>query len=111
MKTSWYVKGVVKIRGFIPIARMSKRACELLYRNFGRQWNGHDEVVVPTLLNHYGLNLEDIGGEGEFVHPENRTRFYANTPENVGLAPGTLVCPPCIPKFPMLPGKLYHAIK
>ena len=111
LKTPFYIRNFDKIRGFLPIARMSKRACKLLYKKFGQQWNGHDEVVLPTILNHYGLSLEDMGGEGEFVRPENKARFYVNTPENVGLAPGTLVCPPSMPKLPMLPGKLYHAIK
>jgi hypothetical protein len=111
LKTPCYIRKRDKIRGFLPIARISKHACELLYRKFGQQWKGHEEVVVPTLLNHYRLSIEDIGGEGEFVHPENKTRFYINTPDKAGLAPGTMVCPPCAPDMPMLPGKLYHAIK
>ena len=73
----------------------------------------NDKVVelVKTLLKHYGLRVEDIGGEGEFVRPENMGRFYTNTPEKDGLAPGTMVCPPCKPDMTMRSGKLYHAIK
>ena len=111
LKTPWHIRKVDKIRGFLPVARMSNNACRLMYQKYRRQWRGHDEVVVPTLLKHYGLRVEDIGGEGEFVRPENMERFYTNTPEKDGLAPGTMVCPPCKPDMPMLPGKLYHAIK
>lgn len=111
LKKPWYVRRVDRIRGFLPIARHSARAFNLLLRKYGKRWHGHDEVAVPTLLHHYGLRLEDMGGEGEFVDPENRGRFYFNTPDKQGLVPGTMVCPPELPEMPMVPGKLYHAIK
>lgn len=111
LKTPWYVRKVDGIRGFLPIARYSAFALDLLTRKYGKKWQGHDEAVVPTLLHHYGLTLEDIGGNGEFVDPQNRDRFYVNSPEKKGLAPGTMVCPPELPELPMAPGRIYHAIK
>jgi len=111
LKTPLHVWKVDRIRGFLPVARLSKKACQLLYKKYRRQWKGHDEVVVPSLLYHYGMSIEDIGGDGEFAKSENKNRFYLNSPENDGLAPGTMVCPPCEPVMPMLSGKLYHAIK
>jgi len=109
--TMLYVRNVDRIRGFLPIARHSARAFNLLIRKYGKQWQGHDEVVVPTLLHHYRLRLEDMGGDGEFVDPKNRGRFYFNTPEKQGLVPGTMVCPPELPEMPMVADKLYHGIK
>ena len=35
------------------------------------------------------MTLEDIGGNGSFVHEGNENRFYINSPQYRGLAPGT----------------------
>lgn len=122
VKTPWYVRNVDLIRGFLPVVRLSARALGLLSRKYSqnqsfmgrkfmKQWQGHDEVILPTMLHHYGMRIEDIGGEGEFVTQENRNRFYTNTPENDGLAPGTMVCPPILPEKTRVFNKLYHGVK
>ena len=69
------------------------------------------EVCIPTVLHHYRLAIEDIGGDGEFVVEENINRFYRNTPGVDGLGPATFVCPPTQPISEVLPDKLYHAVK
>ncbi|MGB3941161.1 MAG: hypothetical protein WBK96_06685 [Candidatus Manganitrophaceae bacterium] len=102
---------VDKIRCFLGVSRLSRRACETLEHAFHDGWAGHDEVAVPTILRDYGLSLEDIGGDGEFVKPGNANRFYTNTPRRSLLAPGTFVCPPRVPESLDQPGKLYHPVK
>lgn len=99
------------IRAFMPIARLSARACARLDRAYARGWAGHDEVLVPTVLARGGLRIEDLGGGGEFVRPENIDRFYTNTPARQGLAPGTFVCPPQEASVHEATGKLYHPVK
>ena len=62
-------------------------------------------------MSHYGLSLEDIGGQGEFVREGNLNRFYENTPTVKSMSPGTFVCPPAHPIDVALPNRLYHPIK
>jgi hypothetical protein len=64
------------VRGFFPVYRLSGRAFALLDSEYRRGISGHYEGVVPTLLDRAGLRMEDIGGDGEFVRPENRNRYY-----------------------------------
>lgn len=99
------------IRGLFPVMRISAQGLQVLREANRKGWRGHYEVVVPTALYHYGLTLEDFGGDGEFVGEENRNRFYTNSPSVDGLGPGTFVCPPTRPLEERLPNKLYHAVK
>jgi hypothetical protein len=64
------------VRGFFPVYRLSSRAFALLDGEYRRGVSGHYEGVVPTVLDRAGLTMEDIGGDGEFVRPENRNRYY-----------------------------------
>jgi hypothetical protein len=107
----WSRRKLDPIRGYLPVCRLSRKACEALDRDLRRGWRGHDEVAVPTLLASRALILEDIGSDGEFVRPGQRNRFYTNTPGAPGLAPGSFVCPPwsCDPLE--TPNRLYHAVK
>jgi hypothetical protein len=99
------------IRGLFPIMRISARGLQVLLDANRKGWKGHYEVFMPTALYHYGLTLEDFGGDGEFVEDVNRNRFYTNSPQVDGLGPGTFVCPPTQPLEEWLPNKLYHAVK
>lgn len=99
------------IRGLFPAMRLSARGVNLFRKANRKGWRGHYEVCLPTALYHYGLTVEDFGGDGEFVAEHNRNRFYTNTPGVDGLGPGTFVCPPTQPIADRLPDKLYHAIK
>ncbi len=89
------------LRGFFPVFRLSKKACDILEHSYNAGWRGHDEVSIPTILNFNGCSIEDIGGDGEFVRPENRNRFYTNTPASSGLAPGTFVYSLITATFPI----------
>ena len=99
------------LRGFFPVFRLSKKACNLLKDSYKAGWTGHDEVSIPTILNFHGCTIEDIGGDGEFVKPGNRNRFYTNTPGSSGLAPGTFVYYPQRCNYPDFPNMLYHPVK
>jgi len=100
-----------RIRGLFPVMRISAEGVRIYIKANRKGWKGHYEVCMPTVLHHYGLAIEDIGGDGEFVAKDNRNRFYTNTPSADGLGPGTFVCPPTQPISEELPDKLYHAVK
>ena len=67
------------LKAFNPIYRLSRQAlaCIDAYLRIG--WMGHYEVLLPTLLYNKGFLLEDFGGEGTFVRPENNAKFYDDT--------------------------------
>lgn len=67
------------LKSFNPIYRLSRQAlaCIDAYLRIG--WMGHYEVLLPTLLYNKGFLLEDFGGEGTFVRPENNAKFYDDT--------------------------------
>ena len=68
-----------RLKSFNPIYRLSRQAlaCIDAYLRIG--WIGHHEVLLPTLLYNKGFLLEDFGGEGTFVRPENNAKFYDDT--------------------------------
>ncbi|MFW5697957.1 MAG: hypothetical protein ACOCX1_05320, partial [Fimbriimonadaceae bacterium] len=75
-------------------------------------WDGIYEVVWPTVLHNAGLTIEDFGGDGRFVRPENINRYYTSTPEGVGLSPGTFVYRPMFRKVPNgSRDMLWHPVK
>ncbi len=99
------------VRAFMPVARLSRRALQVLDRAYRTGWAGHDEVLVPSVLASRGLTIADLGGEGEFTPAGAEGRFYTNAPACRGLAPGTFVCPPHRPTPDSRPGRLYHPVK
>lgn len=78
-----------RLRALFPLYRISKTALEIIDAAYKVGWGGHYEVTIPTIIESSGLEIEDIGGDGPFVKRVNRNRFYTNTPQNAGLAPGT----------------------
>lgn len=64
------------LKSFNPICRFSNRALEYLDGYLRRGFSAHSEVMIPTALYNAGYTLEDFGGDGEFVSPTNRDRFY-----------------------------------
>ena len=67
------------LKSFNPIYCLSRQAlaCIDAYLRIG--WMGHHEVLLPTLLYNKGFLVEDFGGEGAFVCPENKAKFYDDT--------------------------------
>jgi hypothetical protein len=113
LKTPWggALDGHEYVRGFFPFVRLSNRALKVLDEKYRAGWCGHFEVTIPTILDYFGLELEDFGGDGEFVASGNTDRFYTNNPHNPDLTPGTFVFRPSM----NVPGdeknKLWHPIK
>jgi hypothetical protein len=99
------------VRAFLPVCRISRRACELMDRSYGEGVHGHVECVVPTLLAQRGMEIEDLGGSGEFVRPENENRFYVNEPTDDCLRPGTFIFRPAREAAGDEPDKLWHPVK
>ncbi len=100
-----------RLRGFFPIYRISNAALECLDAFYRRGCSGHMETLVPTALHHAKLRLEDIGGSGDFVRPENVDRFYVNRPASNDLSPGTFVYRPARTQAGEQPDTLWHPVK
>lgn len=100
-----------RIGNFMPITRISRRGLEAIDAAYRAGWNGHCEVTWPTILHRAGLTIEDFGGDGEFVRPGNKNRFYTNTPRDKDLWPGSLVFRPvrALPGFRR--NRLWHPVK
>ena len=100
-----------RVRGLFPIYRLSNNAIRAIDSAYRKDWAGHYEVTIPTILDQSNMTLEDIGGNGSFVHEGNENQFYINSPQYRGLAPGTFtVAQNSMPKSPR-PNTLYHPIK
>lgn len=100
------------IRGFLPCFRISDRGLEALEAAYRSGWEGHAEAVIPTALAARSLTLEDIGGSGSWVRPENRNRFYTNKPErHRTLGPGSFVYRPSRPVPGLWRDRLWHPVK
>lgn len=96
---------------FMPIFRISHRGFQVIDQAYREGWTGHCEASWPTILYRAGCRLEDIGGDGEFVRPENRNRFYTNNPSDVDLAPGSVVFRPVRWRTGAGRNRLWHPVK
>ena len=67
------------LRSFNPIYRLSSQALACIDDHLRKDWIGHHEVLLPTLLYNKGFLLEDFGGERIFGRPENNAKFYDDT--------------------------------
>jgi hypothetical protein len=99
------------IRGFFPFARVSARALDAIIAAMQAGISGHYELTWPTVVHHSGMAIEDIGGDGQFVHPCNRNRWYTSTPKNENLSPGTVVYRPTRLSPGRRPDTLWHPVK
>ena len=99
------------LSAFLPCYRLSPAALAVLESAYRAGWSGHYEATVPTILSAAGLVLEDLGGDGVFVAPGNRNRFYTNTPAAADLSPGSFVFRPARTTRGREPGLLWHPVK
>jgi hypothetical protein len=96
----------------MPLFRASKRAMSIMDSAYREGWTGHCEITWPTILRSAGLNIEDIGGNGEFVSDRNRGKFYVNSPVSHNHDPGTFVFRPFKWPIPRLRrNMLWHPVK
>lgn len=105
------VKPQDRIRAFLPIYRISRRALDIVHKAYHNGWGGHCECTIPTILNLAGLSIEDMGGNGEFVKPGNLNRFYHNNPKAMTHGPGTLIFRPVLTRPGNEPNLLWHPVK
>ncbi len=63
------------LKSFNPVCRFSNQALAFLDKAFKQKNSGHYEVLPVTLLYNNGFEIEDIGGNGEFVK-NNKELFY-----------------------------------
>ncbi len=89
------------LRCYLPVNRISRRAVAVLSHAYSAGWGGHHEVTWPTILAMSGLTIADFGGDGPFVAPQNRNRFYVNNRYDANLAPGSFVYRPAISDRPL----------
>ncbi len=107
-------RDVRPLRAFCPFYRVSARGLAAIDAAYRAGWGGHHEVAWPSILRDAGLKVEDIGGNGAFVPPARRGRFYRNTPEDGQMAPGTFRYRPSmlVAPFTLLgEGELFHPVK
>jgi hypothetical protein len=64
------------VAAFLPLARVSRAAAQVIIDGCASGWTGHPEVLLPTLVRQAGLVIEDIGGGGCFTPPERKGRWY-----------------------------------
>ena len=101
-----------RIRSFNPIHRLSSEALDFLHKSHADGWQGHYEVLIPTLLNRRGFVIEDIGGRGPFVPEERRDLFYTSKRiDSPGINGGTMRYRPPFWRAGSEPNKLYHPVK
>lgn len=96
---------------FMPLYRVSAAAARTMDEAYRNGWGGHCEVTWPTIVRSAGLLVEDIGGNGLFVRPANRGKFYASTPTAWNLSPGTCVFKPPHTGLFLRRGMIYHPVK
>jgi hypothetical protein len=99
------------IKSFLPIYRLSKRGAQEIHNAYCDGCGGHYEITWPTILYNSGFVLEDIGGNGPWVQPENLNRFYFNTPRTPSLSPGTFVFRWAFKAVPHQANILWHPVK
>ncbi|MBV1906549.1 MAG: DUF3405 domain-containing protein [Pseudomonadales bacterium] len=99
------------IRGFFPVYRISRQALECLDKAYQKECSGHMESLMPSLLYHSGMRLEDFGGSGTFVAADNKNKFYTNNPLDNTLAPGTFIYRPWFTEPGEQRNILWHPVK
>lgn len=105
---------VRRLRSFNPIYRISNRALSIIDRCHRDGWAGHHEVLLPTLLSDSDCRIEDFGGQGEFVPPDRRNRFYHRhriVRGNIDSATGTHRFQPPKPFAGIRRNRIHHPIK
>jgi hypothetical protein len=71
----------LQIKSFNPIYRLSNNAIKELDRLLSEGNSGHHEVLIPTVLNYLGYQINDFGGLGKFTFPNHDNLFYLSVPE------------------------------
>ena len=96
------------IRSFNPIYRISCRALDFLDNFLSRKNSGHHEILIPTVLKHYGFKVADMGGKGSFIYKGMPDLFYTDD----SAFQSTMRYRPVYSECDMqISDKLYHPVK
>jgi hypothetical protein len=98
------------IKGFLPAVRLSAAALDALDAAYRAGLGGHYEINVPSVAAQHGMKIEDFGGDGRYVRPENRNRFYFANGATYSHSPGTFVFRP-VQRVLDRPNTLWHPVK
>lgn len=99
-------------RFFGPIYRLSREAVLFLDSQLKSGWQGHQEVVIPTLLSHAGLRLQDLARDSSFACQSGWSWYTRSKPDPRGeLAGSTMRFRPPMAHVGFRPLTLYHPIK
>lgn len=96
---------------FLPICRLSAAALQRLDQLYREGITGHNEMTTATCCYLSGLEIEDFGGSGPFVKPQNVNRFYFCTPHTFSHSPGNFVFRPVMRSILARPNTLWHPVK
>lgn len=64
------------LRSFNPIYRISYDALRYIDKMHANGWQGHHEILFPTLLNKGAFKIRDFGGSGVFASTQDKKMFY-----------------------------------
>jgi hypothetical protein len=98
----------------LPVFRVSRRLLRAMDDAYTQGFGGHVEATWPTLARARGFVIEDIGGDGPFVRPGNRNRFYTSSMSSARqfyLAPGTYFAKPAMYRPGRRRDTLWHPVK
>ncbi len=101
------------VRGFLPIARLSRAGFNCLRDAVQAGWTGFFEGLLPTVLHRHGLGIGDLGGDGPFVPDGFRNRFYRSVSDRAGTLQnlGSHRYRPPLAYPRIVPGRIYHPVK
>jgi len=102
-----------RLRCFHPVLRISNLALNFISSVYRQEWRGHSEVLLPTLLQQNGFSIQDFGGNGSFVPPGMKNKYYTDAlPNRKGfLDTGSMRYRPSYARPGLERNKLYHPIK
>jgi len=103
----------LRLRSLNVVHRISREALQYLHEALCDGWQGLAEVSYPTLLHEGGFRLLDFGGNGAYVLPGYRNRFYTSQSSKTGdiRVLGTVRFRPSRKRAGKRPDTLYHPVK
>jgi hypothetical protein len=101
------------LRALLVVARYSRRALETFSRYCRSGWQGHAEVLAPTVMKQAGLTIADIGGDGPFTPRGRKGKYYSSYGNVAGSLKhiGSLRYRPARTSPGLRPRRLYHPVK
>jgi len=108
-----HIPAFSRIRSFNPIYRVSKESLYYIHHRLIDKWQGHHEVLIPTLLHLEGFRIMDFGGKGKFVVKGYENKFYESSVSDIygNLNNGSMRFRPLLQETDIQECRLYHPIK